>query len=65
MRNDIHSNSPGTTHKPGSFILHPLGWMKARFRDIMVVAEVMHEVQWTAPWDEPGSPKARSRRWVS
>jgi|GEM_PF-6513738 len=65
MNSDLHPGYPSTTYKPASFISNPLGWAKARFRDLMVTADVLHEIQWAAPWDEPESSTARSRRRVS
>jgi hypothetical protein len=63
MRSDFHCGCPDATHKPASFAL--LGWMKARFRDVMIVAEVLHEVRWAAPWDDsqssPGSTSGTDR----
>lgn len=65
MSSELHPSHPSPTYKPASFIGNALGWVKARQRDLMVAATVLHEIQWAAPWDEPESPKARSRRWVS
>jgi hypothetical protein len=55
MSSDLHSGFPDATCKP---VLRPhlLGWVKARFRDIMTVADVLHDLRWTAPWDEAPSP---------
>jgi len=52
MSSDYHPGSPGTTHKPTSSITRLPEWMKARFLDVMVVAEVLHDVRWAAPWDD-------------
>jgi hypothetical protein len=52
MNSDLHPGCPGVTYKPTSFIPRLRGWMKARLRDLMIVADVMHEVQWSAPWDD-------------
>ncbi|MEO8300828.1 MAG: hypothetical protein ABI608_03490 [Rhizomicrobium sp.] len=63
MSSDLHPGSPGTTHKPASFISHLLGWLKAGHRDVMIAADVLHEKQWTAPWDQaPSSGSSKSRR---
>ena len=56
MSSDYHPDSPGTTHKPTSSITRLPGWIKARFRDAMVVAEVLHDLRWAAPWDDARSP---------
>jgi len=42
MSSDYHPGSADTTYKPTSFITRLPGWMKARFREVMVVAEVLH-----------------------
>ena len=61
MSHDLQSSSAATTHKRSSSTLPLLGWMKAGFADVMVAAEVLHDVQWTAPWDQSRSaPQARS-----
>jgi len=60
MSSDYHPGSPGTTHKPISSITRLPGWMKARFLDVMVVAEVLHDVRWAAPWDDARSPHSPS-----
>jgi hypothetical protein len=35
--------------------------MKARWRDIVITGEALHDVQWTAPWRERRSPLHRPR----
>ena len=60
MSSDCHPGSPGTTYKPTSSITRLPGWMKARFLDVMVVAEVLHDVRWAAPWDDARSPHSSS-----
>jgi hypothetical protein len=59
MSSDLHSSVPRLTHKQASFVIRPLGWLMARVRDLMVTAEVLHDIQWAAPWDP--SPPAPSR----
>jgi hypothetical protein len=62
MRSDRQTGHPDTTHKPASFA--PLGWLKARLQDVKVVADVLHEAQWAAPWDDSQSssgPRQRQR----
>ena len=55
MRHDLQPGSACPTHKQSSLALPLLGWMKARFGDVMVTAEVLHDVQWVAPWDNAQS----------
>jgi hypothetical protein len=55
MSTDLHASSPRATHKRTSSTVSLLGWMKARFGDVMVTAEVLHDVQWAAPWDDAQS----------
>jgi len=60
MHSDFHTGHPDTSHKPASFA--PLGWLKARFQDVMTVADVLHDAQWSAPWDEPQSSSRPTQR---
>jgi hypothetical protein len=55
MSTDPHSSSSCVTHKRTSSTVPLLGWMKARLGDVMVTAEVLHDVQWAAPWDNAQS----------
>jgi hypothetical protein len=59
MRGDLHSGVSGPNHKHTSFVIPPLGWVMAWVRDVMIVAEVLHDIRWAAPWDQ--SPSAPSR----
>lgn len=60
MRGDMHSGVSGPNHKHTSFVIPPLGWVMAWVRDVMIVAEVLHDIRWAAPWDQ--SPSAPSRK---
>jgi hypothetical protein len=52
MSTDSHSGCQVGPYKPASFNTHLIRWLKARFRDVMIVAEVLHDVQYAAPWDD-------------
>jgi hypothetical protein len=60
MNSDVHSSVPRATHKRASFAISPFGWLAARFRDVMMAAKVLHDIQWAAPWDHSQSPPSRS-----
>jgi hypothetical protein len=62
MSSDAHSSASSTIHKRGSFATLPLAWLSARFRDIMIAAEVLHDIQWAAPWDDSQSPASGCRQ---
>ena len=59
MSSDIHPSASCTNHKRASFATLSFGWLSARFRDVMVAAEVLHDIQWAAPWDDAQSPPSR------
>ena len=63
MSSDLHSSYPSPIYKPASFIGNLLEWAKARHRDVMVAADVLHEIQWSTPWDDtrPVSPPSAKR----
>ena len=52
MSTDLQPSLSCVTHKRVSFVTLLLGWMKARFGDVMLAAEVLHDIQWAAPWDD-------------
>jgi hypothetical protein len=56
MNCDVHSSIPRVTHKRASFATLAFGWLAARFRDVTVAADVLHDIQWAAPWDDGQSP---------
>jgi hypothetical protein len=36
-------------------------WMRARFLDLVIAGEVLHDVQWAAPWRDCQSSSASNR----
>jgi len=61
MRSDLFSGCQDTPYKPASLSTRLLGWLKSRFQDIMVTADVLHDAQWTAPWDDSQSSRRHGR----
>ena len=61
MESDLNTGFQVAPYKPASFNTHLLGWVKARLRDIVIAAEVLHDVQFAAPWldQEPPHPPSR------
>jgi hypothetical protein len=62
MSSDVHYSVPCATHKRASFGIPPFGWLAARFREVMIAAEVLHDIQWAAPWDHSQPPPSRSEQ---
>jgi hypothetical protein len=56
MKTDFKTLFQIADHKPDSFKHRALGWVRARWRDIMIAAEVLHEAQFAAPWRDPQHP---------
>ncbi len=59
MNSNLHPGFPGNAYKPASYLL---GWTRARFGDVMTVANVLHDFHWAAPWDR--SPSSRTEKPV-
>ncbi len=62
MTGDIPASAPGTIHKRASFAKLSFAWLSARFRDVMIAAEVLHDIQWAAPWDDSQSAASGCRQ---
>jgi hypothetical protein len=61
---DINTGFRVAPYKRASFNIHLLGWVKARLRDIVIAAEVLHDVQFAAPWLDHESPHPPSRQCI-
>lgn len=55
MNSDLCSDCQAAPYGPASLNIHLVGWMKARFRDLIIAGDVLHEMQWAAPWRDPQS----------
>jgi hypothetical protein len=62
MKNDRNSGFQAAPVKPSSFDIQLLGWVKARLRDVMIAAEVLHDVQFAAPWLDCQPPHSPSQQ---
>jgi hypothetical protein len=62
MESDFNSSFKSATHKPASFKHQLLGWVKGRLRDILIAAEVLHDVQFAAPWLDCESAHSPSQK---
>jgi len=51
---DLCTNRGGSIHKSDSFVFKLTAWLKAKIGEAALAGEVLHDLQWSAPWrDRP------------
>jgi hypothetical protein len=62
MAFETHGPEAAPFDRPTSPVGRIAAWIRARLDDMRDVAEVLHEHQWSSPWDQPSPRPAEPKR---